>query len=49
MKDVFVLGTGQTPVGEHWDRSLRDLGAEAIRAWVIARANEDLAAAGASN
>ena len=31
MKDVFILGTGQTPVGEHWDLSLRDLGAAAIR------------------
>ncbi len=30
MKDVFILGIGQTPVGEHWDRSLRDLGASAI-------------------
>ncbi len=32
MKDVFILGIGQTPVGEHWDLSLRDLGAAAIRA-----------------
>ncbi len=32
MKDVFILGIGQTPVGEHWDLSLRDLGAQAIRA-----------------
>ncbi len=31
MKDVFILGTGQTPVGEHWDLGLRDLGAAAIR------------------
>ncbi len=31
MKDVFILGIGQTPVGEHWDLSLRDLGAMAIR------------------
>ncbi len=31
MKDVFILGTGQTPVGEHWELSLRDLGAAAIR------------------
>jgi len=28
--DVIVAGTGQTPVGEHWDLSLRDLAAEAI-------------------
>ncbi len=31
MKDVFILGIGQTPVGEHWDLGLRDLGAAAIR------------------
>ena len=31
MRDVFILGVGQTPVGEHWDLSLRDLGAAAIR------------------
>ena len=31
MKDVYILGVGQTPVGEHWDLSLRDLGATAIR------------------
>lgn len=31
MKDVFILGAGQTPVGEHWDLSLRELGAAAIR------------------
>ena len=31
MKDVFILGVGQTPVGEHWDLSLRSLGASAIR------------------
>jgi acetyl-CoA C-acetyltransferase len=32
MSDVFILGVGQTPVGEHWDTSLRELGAAAIRA-----------------
>jgi len=30
MRDVSVIGVGQTPVGEHWDRSLRDLAVEAI-------------------
>lgn len=29
--DVFIIGTGQTPVGEHWDLGLRELGASAIR------------------
>lgn len=32
MTDVHVIGIGQTKVGEHWDRSLRQLGAEAARA-----------------
>jgi len=32
MRDVGVLGIGQTPVGEHWDRSLRDLAVDAARA-----------------
>ena len=31
MRDVFIIGTGQTPVGEHWDLGLRELGAAAIR------------------
>lgn len=31
MRDVFIIGTGQTPVGEHWDLGLRELGAMAIR------------------
>jgi acetyl-CoA C-acetyltransferase len=29
---VLVAGIGQTPVGEHWDTSLRDLGVQAMRA-----------------
>ncbi|HEX4964818.1 MAG TPA: thiolase domain-containing protein [Thermoanaerobaculia bacterium] len=31
MRDVFIIGTGQTPVAEHWDLGLRELGAMAIR------------------
>jgi acetyl-CoA C-acetyltransferase len=31
MSDVFIVGIGQTPVGEHWDQGLRELGARAIR------------------
>jgi len=30
MRDVAIVGIGQTPVGEHWGASLRELGAEAI-------------------
>ncbi len=32
MRDVAIIGIGQTPVGEHWDTSLRMLGADAARA-----------------
>jgi acetyl-CoA C-acetyltransferase len=31
MTDIVIAGIGQTPVGEHWDRSLRNLAVEAIR------------------
>jgi acetyl-CoA C-acetyltransferase len=32
MRDVCVIGIGQTPVGEWWDQGVRDLGAQALRA-----------------
>jgi acetyl-CoA C-acetyltransferase len=32
MREVAVIGIGQTPVSEHWDKSLRVLGGEAILA-----------------
>ena len=32
MRDVYVAGIGQTSVGEHWERSLRDLAVDAISA-----------------
>jgi acetyl-CoA C-acetyltransferase len=32
MRDVSVIGIGQTPVGEHWDIGLRHLALEAVRA-----------------
>ncbi len=32
MRDVFIIGAGQTPVGEHWDLGLRQLGTRAIGA-----------------
>ena len=31
VRDVSIVGIGQTQVGEHWEISLRDLGAEAVR------------------
>lgn len=30
MRDVSIIGVGQTPVGEHWDKSIRELGYEAL-------------------
>ena len=30
MREVAIVGIGQTPVAEHWDRSIRELGAEAV-------------------
>jgi acetyl-CoA acetyltransferase len=32
MTDVLIAGIGQTPVGEHWDISLRELALMAIEA-----------------
>lgn len=32
MRDVSIIGIGQTPVGEHWDKSLRQLGFDALQA-----------------
>ena len=32
MREVSILGVGQTPVREHWDLSLRQLAVEAGRA-----------------
>jgi acetyl-CoA C-acetyltransferase len=31
LRDVAIIGIGQTPVGEHWELSLRDLGYRALR------------------
>ncbi|MEM7032547.1 MAG: thiolase domain-containing protein [Chloroflexota bacterium] len=32
MRDVSIIGIGQTPVGEHWDKSLRHLSYDALSA-----------------
>lgn len=32
MREVSIIGIGQTPVGEHWSRSLRHLGYDALAA-----------------
>jgi len=32
MRDVSIIGIGQTPVGEHWERSLRHLAYDAVAA-----------------
>jgi len=31
MTDIVIAGIGQTPVGEHWETSLRDLAVKAVR------------------
>jgi acetyl-CoA C-acetyltransferase len=31
MRDVSIIGIGQTPVGEHWEKSLKELAGEAIQ------------------
>lgn len=32
MQEVYIVGIGQTTVGEHWERPLRELGADAVSA-----------------
>jgi acetyl-CoA C-acetyltransferase len=32
MREVAIIGIGQTPVGEHWDKSLRELAGDAVLA-----------------
>jgi acetyl-CoA C-acetyltransferase len=43
MREIAVIGIGQTSVGEHWDRSLRDLAVEAVHL-ALADAGRDTAA-----
>ena len=31
MRDVSIVGIGQTPVGEHWDKSLKELAGAAVQ------------------
>ena len=35
MTDVVIAGVGQTPVGEHWDKSIRELSLQAIEAAIV--------------
>ncbi len=35
MRDVSIIGIGQTTVGEHWDRSLRHLAYDALKAAML--------------
>ena len=30
MRDVVIIGTGQTPVSENWEKSLREIAGEAV-------------------
>jgi acetyl-CoA C-acetyltransferase len=32
MRDVSIIGIGETPVGEHWEKSLKELAGDAIQA-----------------
>lgn len=36
MREVVIVGVGQTPVDEHWEISLRDLAALHARVWLEA-------------
>lgn len=31
MRDVVICGVGMTPVGEHWESSIREIGADAVQ------------------
>ncbi len=35
MTDVVIAGVGQTPVGEHWETSIRELALQAIEAAIV--------------
>jgi acetyl-CoA C-acetyltransferase len=35
MREIAIIGIGQTPVGEHWEKSLRELAGEAVFAAMI--------------
>jgi acetyl-CoA C-acetyltransferase len=35
MREVAIIGIGQTPVGEHWEKSLREIGGEALLAALV--------------
>ena len=35
MRELAIIGIGQTPVGEQWDKSIRDIAGEAIFAAML--------------
>jgi acetyl-CoA C-acetyltransferase len=35
MREISIIGIGQTPVSEHWDKSLRELAGEAVMAALL--------------
>ena len=43
MRDVSIIGMGQTKVAEHWDRSLRHLAGDAVLAARFAEVREIVA------
>lgn len=44
MRPVYIAGTGQTPIGEHWDRGLERLALEALAAARATAPNARIAA-----
>ena len=35
MREICIIGIGQTSVGEHWDKSLREIAGEAVFAAML--------------
>jgi acetyl-CoA C-acetyltransferase len=49
MRDVSIIGIGQTAVGEHWERSLRHLAGDAVLAAMVDAGTEKAGALYAGN
>ncbi len=42
MREIAIIGIGQTPVGEHWDKSLRELAGEALMSALVDAGREQV-------
>jgi acetyl-CoA C-acetyltransferase len=49
MRPVYIVGTGQTPVAEHWERTITSLAAEALAGALGPLAPEHVGALYAAN